>query len=335
MRFAFVINGIQSEEDGYTTTRLAFEATKRGHDVWYIGVEDFLYDTDDVLRAHGRTAPKGSFDSAERYFEELRGENARLERISVEELDLVMLRNDPSADAVDRPWAQNVAVVFGQMASRRGVLVLNDPDGLAQAQNKLYFQSFPEEVRPITLITRSSDDIKKFIEEHHHVVLKPLQGSGGTSVFLVREEDDLPNVNQMIDAVSRDGYVVAQKYLPAAADGDVRLFLMNGEPLVCEGKYGAFRRVSAAGDLRSNIHAGGTQERAEVTPVMLRIAEAVKPKLVADGMFLAGLDIAGDKLLEINVFSPGGLNSAQDLERVNFGLTVVEELERRVTAHRR
>jgi glutathione synthase len=334
MRLAFLVNQIETEEVGFTTTGLAHEAHSRGHEVWYIAAEDLIYDSDDSVRAHGRAPKAESYDSMEAYFDALRAEDSRMERIGVDDLDVLMLRNDPSADAIERPWAQSVGLIFGQMAARRGVIVLNDPDGLAKAQNKLYFQFFPAEVRPKTIITRRADDIKNFIRAHHQVVLKPLQGSGGSSVFLVREDDDTPNVNQMIEAVSRDGYIVAQEYLPAASEGDVRLFLMNGSPLMHEGKYGAFRRIGAEGDLRSNIHAGGSVEKAEITPRMIRIAEIVRPKLVHDGMFLVGLDIAGDKLLEINVFSPGGLNSAESLEGVRFCTAVVDALERKVAGQK-
>ncbi len=142
--------------------------------------------------------------------------------------------------------------------------------------------------------------------------------------------DDLPNLNQMIDAVSRDGYVIAQEYLPAAEEGDMRLFMMNGRPLRVKGKYAAFRRVRSGGDMRSNIHAGGRLAEAEVGDVALRIAEMVRPKLVQDGMFLVGLDVVGDKLMEINVFSPGGLGSAQKFTKVNFNKYVVEALDRKV-----
>jgi glutathione synthase len=148
-------------------------------------------------------------------------------------------------------------------------------------------------------------------------------------VFLVRP-DDVPNLNQMIDAVSRDGYVIAQEYLPAAVEGDMRLFLMNGRPLRYKGKYAAFRRVRSGGDMRSNIHAGGKLEEAVVDSTALRIAEIVRPKIVQDGMFLVGLDIVGDKLMEINVFSPGGLGSAQKFEKVNFNYPVIRALERKV-----
>jgi glutathione synthase len=213
---------------------------------------------------------------------------------------------------------------------RHGVIVVNDPNGLAKAGSKMYFQLFPEEVRPKTLITRDNKEIKGFAKEQGGtIVLKPLQGSGGASVFLVRP-DDASNLNQMIDAVSRDGYVIAQEYLPAAQDGDMRLFIMNGRPLRVKGKYCAFRRVRTGGDMRSNIHAGGKKAEAVITDVDLRIAEIVRPKLVQDGMFLVGLDIVGDKLMEINVFSPGGLGSAQQFANIRFTRYVIEALDRKV-----
>jgi glutathione synthase len=241
-----------------------------------------------------------------------------------------MLRNVPSDDFIKRPWAASIAAEFGRLAMRHGVIVVNDPNGLAQAASKMYFQLFPEEVRPRTIITRDNNEIKEFAkEEGGNIVLKPLQGSGGSNVFLVRPED-VPNLNQMITAVSRDGYVIAQRYLPAAVEGDMRLFVMNGHPLRVQGKYAAFRRVRSGGDMRSNIHAGGKLAKAEVGEIALRIAEIVRPKLVQDGMFLVGLDVVGDKLMEINVFSPGGLGSAQKFTNINFCRYVIEALERKV-----
>jgi len=211
------------------------------------------------------------------------------------------------------------------------VVVLNDPDGLARATSKMYFQTFPAEVRPLTIISRDRGDIKAFAKEHGTIVLKPLQGSGGQSVFLVRP-DDVPNLNQMIDSVSRDGFVIAQAYLPAAAEGDTRLFVMNGEALRHRGKYAAFRRIRQGGDMRSNIHAGGSLARAEIGPEALELVEMVRPKLMRDGMFLVGLDVVGNKLMEINVFSPGGLGSAQKFEGVNFSEAVMRALERKTRA---
>jgi glutathione synthase len=146
---------------------------------------------------------------------------------------------------------------------------------------------------------------------------------------MVRPEDR-PNLNQMIDAVSRDGYVIAQEYLPLAVEGDTRLFVMNGRPLLYKGQYAAFRRIRTGDDIRSNIHAGGKLGPARVDDAMLRLADMVRPRLVEDGMFLVGLDVVGDKLMEINVFSPGGLGSAQKLEKVDFTGAVPAAIEHKV-----
>ena len=330
MKIGLVINDIATEEAGYTTTRLAMAATNREHEVWYIGVGDFAFDPDGAIRAWARTVKKPRYKSNKNYLAELQSAGVRLERITVDDLDVLMLRNDPAQDRRPRPWAQTAGIQFGRAALKRGVIVLNDPNGLAMAMNKMYFQLFPEEVRPTTLITRDRSDIRAFAKElGGHIVIKPLAGSGGEGVFMVRK-DDLGNLSQIVDAVSRDGYVIAQEYLPAAVEGDLRLFMMNGEPLRHKGKYAAFRRLRTGDDIRSNIHAGGQKAQATVDAQVLRIAEIVRPKLVEDGMFLVGLDIVGDKLMEINVFSPGGLGSAQTFEGVNFARAVILALERKV-----
>jgi glutathione synthase len=123
--------------------------------------------------------------------------------------------------------------------------------------------------------------------------------------------------------------VVAQEYLPDAKDGDVRMFVMNGEPLTVDGQIAAFRRKSSGEDIRSNMSAGGKAVAVQVTKEMLGLVEAVRPKLVADGMFLVGLDIVGDKLMEVNVFSPGGLGSCQQLYDVDFAPAIIKDLERK------
>lgn len=330
MKFGFVANDVDTEEGGFTTMRLAQAAVSKGHEAWIMGVGDLAYDKNDTISARARTVPKKTYKTSQAFTADLQGKKAVRERISVDDLDVLMLRSVPSDDAISRPWAASIGIEFARLAMRRGVVVVNDPNGLAKASSKMYFQLFPEEVRPATIITRDRDEIKAFVREMGGMaVLKPLQGSGGASVFLVRP-DDVPNLNQMIDAVSRDGYVIAQEYLKAAEEGDMRLFIMNGRPLRVKGKYAAFRRVRTGGDMRSNIHAGGKKARAVITANDLRIAEIVRPKLVQDGMFLVGLDIVGDKLMEINVFSPGGLGSAQSFEKVNFSRYVVDALARKV-----
>jgi glutathione synthase len=185
-------------------------------------------------------------------------------------------------------------------------------------------------VRPDTCITRDTASIRQFIEEHDgSAVIKPLQGSGGQNVFLVRPDDDA-NVNQMIEAVTRDGYAIIQEYLPDARNGDLRLLVLNGRALEVDGKFAAFRRVGQDGDARSNVKAGGRIEAAEPDDRALALVDMVRPKLVHDGMHLVGLDIVGDKLMEINVFSAGGLGVAQELTGVNFCDCIIADLERKM-----
>ena len=329
MRIGFLVNDIATEQAGYTTTRLAMTAINRGHEAWILTPGDFAYDPDEKIRARAKHAPKDKYLAGSAYLKGLHSLKARTRRITVDELDVLVLRNDPAQDAIKRPWAVGAGIDFGRIAMRNGVIVLNDPSGLAKAMNKMYFQLFPEEVRPRTLITRDRDEIKEFVkEEGGRAVLKPLQGSGGQGVFLV-DPSTRRNVNQMIDALTRDGYIICQEYLEKAEEGDIRLFMMNGAPLRYKGKYAAFRRVRQGDDIRSNVHAGGSIAQAVITAEHLSIAEIVRPKLVADGMFLVGLDIVGNKLMEVNVFSPGGLGSAQKFEKVNFSHAVLHALERK------
>lgn len=330
MKTAFVVNDVMTEKAVFTTTRLAMAAMKMGHEVYYLGVGDFLYAPDGSIQAHVRSANDGTYESAKEYLDALQDEDKESERISLDSLDVVMLRNDPSEDGAERAWAQTSGILFGQLAAARGTIVLNDPFSLADALNKTYFQHFPEQVRPKTCISRDIRDIKAFIEEHNDkVVIKPLQGSGGQSVFLIGE-DEKANLNQMIEAVVRDGFCIAQEYLHGAVDGDVRLFVMNGRPLMKDGQYAAFRRRNDTGDARSNMHSGGHSEAVEVTDTMLELVEMVRPKLVHDGMFLVGLDIVDDKLMEINVFSPGGLGSSQNATGIDFSEVIIRDMERKV-----
>ena len=326
MKIGILVNVMQTTVTGQTTYRIATSCAARGHEVWILSAGNFSYEPDDKIRARARTVPPSAYRSVGQFMTAFDGKEAKTKWITVDDLDVLFLRNNPPSQS---PWAQNAGIHFGRLAMRHGVVVLNDPNGLAKAMNKLYFQTFPEEVRPRTLVTRNRARLRRFAGHEGTIVIKPLMGSGGQNVFIVRPQDR-PNLNQMIDAVSRDGYVIAQEYLPAAAAGDTRLFLMNGSPLMTKGKYAAFRRLRGTEDMRSNIHAGGSLGRAEVDAGMLHLAEMVRPRLIEDGMFLVGLDIVGDKLMEINVFTPGGLGSAQKMERVDFVPTVIAALERKV-----
>lgn len=330
LRLGFVVNDVATEQDNYTTIRLARTAARHGHWVALIGLEDFIYDPTGVVHARASLPRQSNYADDAALLADIQGEDAAVERINVEELDVLMLRSDPAEELVDRPWAPNSALLFAQLVVARGVIVLNDPTHLTDASNKTYFQHFPEDVRPVTCISRDPGEIKDFIAaQGGRGVIKPLQGSGGQGVFVV-DGDGGANVNQMIDAVTRDGYAIAQEYLPDAARGDLRLLTLNGRPLQVDGRYACFRRYNDSGDARSNISAGGKVELAEPDAHALRLAELVAPKLIRDGMYLAGLDIAGDKLMEVNVDTPGGINMAEELTGVDFSAHIIHDLARKV-----
>lgn len=336
MRIAFVLDDVATESEKYTSVLLAHKMHNKGHEVFLTDVRNLAYYPDGYMGARAYKAPKKNYKTQAEYIQDIKEGNSKMERIIAKDLDVLFIRNDPSAAPESEPWAQMPGVVFGQVATSDGVIVLNDPFTLSDSVNKMYFQQFPEDVRPRCLISRDAQEIKEFYKEQKKsgIVIKPLQGSGGKGVFLVNEES-APNLNSMIEANLRDGYIIAQEYMPEAAGGDIRLFMVNGQMFEYKGKVAAIHRYSQSGDARSNLHAGGAFKKAKITTTIRQIAERVRPKLVQDGVFIAGLDIAGDKLLETNIFSPGGLTSACELEEVDFGQGIMEAIERKVETRKR
>lgn len=330
MKLGFLVNDIATEKATYTTTRIAMEAARRGHETWMISANGFTYDLDEHIRAWAHTAPVRHYRSTTTFLSTLREEKQTPERITVDNLDVLMLRSDPAIETGYRAWTKTAGIIFGRVAQRSGLMVLNDPDGLAEALDKMYVHQLPRNIRPRAIITRSRDDVVAFVKEMGGTaLLKGMQGTGNQSVFLVTP-DNRANLNQMVEAITRDDYVIVEEYVPAAEAGSTRLFLMNGEPLRYRGKYAAFQWVRKGDEIRTNIRAPGSTAKVEIIDAHLQIAEAVRPRLVQDGMFLAGLHIVGDKLLDIDVFSPGGLGVAQEYEKVNFGGAVISALEKKV-----
>jgi glutathione synthase len=279
--------------------------------------------------ANARVAGHSDGDDLTSFLERVKEESSA-EDLSFEEVDAVMLRNDSIEDMHARPWAIDAGIVFGHMLAESGVMVVNDPDGLSRASSKLYLEEFPETVRPRTHVSRDLAEIKSFIATIGPTVLKPLYGAKGRNVFLVEDETE-PNLSQMVEAVLEDGYVIAQERVRGAEEGDLRLFLLDGEPLAMDGSYAAFRRVPRGNDPRANVSTGGKPEPAEITESELRIVAAMSDRLRADGMFFVGLDIIGDKVVEINAESPGGLQAVEHFTGVDFAPVVIDALERKAT----
>lgn len=329
MKICFVVRSVYSQVVTYTTTHLAYEAHKRGHTVVYTTVNSFTVTDDLRVRATIVSPGDEPFESRRQFLNALQGDNAEREEVTLSDFDVVFLRYNPN-EAEERDKTTNPAIEFGRILKLHGVLVLNDPNGLAKASSKMYMSSFPEEVRPRTLITRNTHKIKDFIKSlKKPSIIKPLTGFGGQDVFFLKNPKEI-NINQIISSVAKNGYVMVQEYLPAVKKGDKRLLLLNGNPIFVGERAAMYRRMSPKGDIRSNMHVGGRRKRVEFTKTEAYVAELIRPKLVADGLYLVGADIVGNKLLEVNVFCPGGINNINELYGINVGKVVIEDLEKRV-----
>lgn len=334
MRIGFLVNDIDTEVPTAATTVMAHSAAAMGHHVYMIGVGDLIYRSEGRIAAIAREAPEGGGGGQAEFLDAIQGRGVPRIEVTSEDLDVLYLRYNPVENLDSKPWEVDAGIVFGQMAVMQGVIVLSHPYTLSYAINKMYLEHFPADIRPRTVITRSYKEIERFHEEEGgKIVLKPLRGYGGKDVYLL--DENASNLKQIVESITRFSFVIAQEFLPAASEGDTRFFLFNGKPLQVDGKYAAVRRVNATEDFRSNMSAGGRPQKAEITDRMLEIAEIVRPRLMADGIFDVGLDIVGDKLVEINVISAGGLNAASKLEGVDFGQAVIRLIESKVEHRRR
>lgn len=239
------------------------------------------------------------------------------------DVDCVFVRKDP-------PFDDEYLFATLLLEHARGrTLVVNDPRGLRDANEKLYATHFPA-LMPRFCVTSSREAIFAFVHDvGGRGVLKPLDGAGGASVMMVAEGD--PNARSIVDTLTREGKRLAmiQEYLPAVRQGDKRILLLEGEAL------GAINRVPRADDLRSNIHVGGRVEKCALTDADRAIAAAVGPRLVADGLVFVGLDVIGDRLTEVNVTSPTGIQELSRHEGRDVAADVIAWVERNAGHHRR
>jgi glutathione synthase len=339
MRIGFVVNGVRTQRATYSTLLVAFEAARRGHDVHFVGI-DGLSLTDDgrVLGQAARPIAIGApgpsrHGDARAYCQALVAPDCPIAEVVLSDFDVVFLRNNPNvgpaAAAGDR---ENPALGFGRRLKRDGVMVLNDPDALARAASKMYLAGFPDEIRPRTLISRNLEQIHEFIRAlDGPSIIKPLHGFGGHNVFYLRR-GQVTNLHQMIGAVREGGHVIVQEYLPAVARGDKRVLLLRGEPLRVGGRVAAYKRMRPKDDIRNNMHVGGQRKKCSFSPAEERICALLTPRLRADGLYLVGVDLVGDKVLEINVLAPGGIHNINELYGVSVGAAIVDDLERTTKA---
>jgi len=232
-------------------------------------------------------------------------------------IDVALARKDPPVDA---QFVYDTMVL--EFAQREGVMVVNDPRGLRDANEKLFSLQFPQ-CCPPTAIARDAAELKRFVAEHGEVVLKPLDGMGGRSIFRSRHGD--PNLNVILETLTGNGrgFAIAQKFIPEITAGDKRILMIDGEPV----PY-ALARIPQGDDFRGNLAAGGKGVGVPLSERDRCIAAEVGPELRRRGMRFVGLDVIGDWLTEINVTSP---TCARELD-AQFGLNIAGLLFDRLEA---
>ena len=326
MRVLFVVNSPKTLRATYTTVYLAAAAKRRGHDVAFISVDDFAHEHEVTGRVVRPGLDCGRDPTS--FLASLGSSAARHEEMRLADFEVVLLRNNPHAGD-GRGIRFNPAIELGRRLKEAGAMVLNDPDGLRRAGSKMYLAGFPAAIRPKTLITCSANRVRAFLRElDGAAVIKPLFGYGGQNVFFVGR-GETANLSQIISTVRSRGYLIVQEYVAAAARGDKRVLLLAGVPLQQERTMAVYRRLHAGDDMRNNMHAGATRRRCRLTPAERELCDTIRPRLIADGLYLVGLDIAGGKILEINVFAPGGIHNMAELYGVDLADAAIADLERK------
>ena len=268
-----------------TTLALLVAAQQAGYEVYYIEQSDMFIENCLPKALMSRIKV---FENSERWYEKQTPSVDALET-----LDVILMRKDPP---FDNEYIYSTYIL--EAAEKRGCLVVNKPSSLRNCNEKIFATEFPK-CTPPSLVSRNKALLKNFLSSHNDVVLKPLDGMGGKSIFRVRKHDS--NVNVIIETLTQEGSqtVMAQRYIPEIAAGDKRILIVGGEIIPH-----SLARLPDASDFRGNLAVGGT---GVVQPLSDRdhwIASQVAPELVKRGLLFVGLDVIGDFLTEINVTSP-------------------------------
>ena len=234
---------------------------------------------------------------------------------------MVLMRKDPPFDT-----EYIYATYMLERAEEQGVLIVNKPQSLRDANEKLYTSWFSQ-FTPKTLVSRDAKRLKAFYQAEQDVILKPLDGMGGASIFRLQPGD--ANVSVIIETLTAHGsrYAMAQRFIPQISDGDKRILVVNGKPV----PY-CLARIPASGETRGNLAAGGRGEARPLSDSDWAIANAVAPTLKAKGLVFVGLDVIGDKLTEINVTSPTCIREIEAAFPISITAMLFDEIEQLLAA---
>lgn len=296
---------------GDSTFAILLEAERRGHEIFYYTPQNLALEGDRLMARGHRLSV---IDQV--------GDHYRLGEASRENLadwDVVHLRQDPPFDMAYITTTHLLERIHPQ------TLVVNDPAHVRNAPEKIFVLDFLD-LMPATLVTRALDDVLAFRRAHKDIILKPLYGNGGASVFRIRPEDtNLGSLVELFQTVFREPFMV-QEYRPEVREGDKRIILVDGEVA------GAVNRVPAEGETRSNLHVGGTAAKTELTDREREICARLGPELKRRGLLFTGIDVIGGYLTEINVTSPTGIRQVKTFGGADIAALIWDAIERKVGA---
>jgi len=292
---------------------MLLEAQRRGYEIHYMEMAD-LYLLQGQARA--RTRLLSVEPNPERWYH-----FGSEQDLALSELNVILMRKDPPFDT-----EYIYATYMLERAEDAGTLIVNKPQSLRDANEKLYTSWFSQ-FTPKTLVSRDAKRLKAFYQQEQDVILKPLDGMGGASIFRLKPED--PNVSVILETLTAHGsqYAMAQRYIPEIVDGDKRILVVDGEPV----PY-CLARIPASGETRGNLAAGGRGEARPLSDSDWAIAKAIGPTLKAKGLIFVGLDVIGDKLTEINVTSPTCIREIEAAFPISITGMLFDAIERRLAA---
>lgn len=330
MRICFVVSDVRAQAPTFAGIYLAHAAHRRGADVRFVSVDDLSFLDNNTILASTRRVRHGDYARPADYARALTSDEAVVEEDNLGSFDVIFLRYNPGRDGSGRVGAP--LIDFAWRLRLGGTLVVNDPEGLRRAGSRMYLGEFPADIRAKTLVSRSPQQLKQWVRAlPGPAVLKPLQPRGGEHVFVVKRRQ-VSNLNQIITTVTKHGYAIAQEYVPEIEKGEKRLLLLGAEPIRVGKKVAIYRRHTAIGNPESTAttETAATRSRCVFGPAEARICDLMRPKLLADGLYFVGVDIVGDKVLEVNVFTPGGIHAIHELYGMDVADIVIRDLDRRV-----
>jgi len=289
---------------------MLLEAQSRQHQLYYLEQKD-LFLSQNKIKVHVKKL--SVFENSQKWYEF--GDSTTVDG---NYFDVLLMRKDPP---FDMEFVYSTYLL--QLMQEQGVLVVNNPQSIRDANEKLFTAWFPQ-CCPDTLVSRRASDFRDFYAAHNDMILKPLDGMGGSSIFRVKPDD--PNLGVIIETLTQyeTQTAMAQKFIPDIKDGDKRILMVDGEPV----PY-CLARIPAKGETRGNLAAGGRGEARPLSDKDRWIAEQVGPTLKAKGLIFVGLDVIGDYLTEINVTSPTCIREIDSAYNINIAATLFDAIENR------